>query len=68
MSTGPGDPGPRWEPTYAQHRAAVAGVVLGVVALVTGRADVLVLAVPLLVVAVWSAAVRPSRSRRSRRR
>jgi uncharacterized protein (DUF58 family) len=59
MSTGPGDPGPRWEPTFAHHRAAVAGLLLGVAALVTGRADVLVLAVPLLVVAIWSAAVRP---------
>ena len=49
----------RWSvTTFATHRF-IGGIALLVVGLVTGRADVAVLAVPLLVGVVWAAAGRP---------
>jgi uncharacterized protein (DUF58 family) len=50
---------PRWEPTFAHHRAALLGLGLVTIALLSGRADLLVLGAPLALVAVWSAAARP---------
>lgn len=48
-----------WEPTHAQLRAAAFGAVLLVVGVAAGRADLVVLATPLAVVAAWAAATRP---------
>ena len=48
-----------WQPTTALVRAALASVTFAVVAVVTGRADLLVLAVPLLVHAVAAVVRRP---------
>ena len=47
-----------WRPTPAFLRSCVAAAAV-VIALVWRRPDVLVLATPLVVVAVWSAIVRP---------
>ncbi len=51
---------PRWEPTFAHHRAALLGLGMVTLALLSGRADLLVLGAPLALIAVWSAATRPS--------
>lgn len=48
----------RWEPTFAHQRAALVGLGLVTVAIVSGRADLLVLGTPLAVIAVWAAGVR----------
>jgi uncharacterized protein (DUF58 family) len=50
----------QWRPTAALVRAAVAGGALAVVAVLTGRPDLLVLAAPLLVHAVAAVARRPA--------
>jgi len=44
-----------WRPTYAHLRAAVVGLTLLVVAVVIGRPDAVVIAAPLVLVALWSA-------------
>lgn len=51
---------PCWRPTHALLRAALASLVLILVAVFTGRSDVLVLAVPLLLCAVMSVVRRPT--------
>ena len=51
-----------WRPTGAHVRAAVAGSGLALLAVWFRRPDVLVLATPLLVVAVWSLLSRPRRA------
>jgi uncharacterized protein (DUF58 family) len=51
-----------WQPTVAHVRATTGGVLLAVAAVLLRRPDVLVLATPLLVVAVWSAWLRPRRN------
>ena len=48
-----------WRPTTSLLRAALASVAFAVVAVVTGRPDLLVLVAPLLVHAVWAVARRP---------
>lgn len=48
-----------WQPTHAHIRASVLGVGLVVVALLARRPDLVVVAVPLVLVAVWSASTRP---------
>lgn len=50
---------PGWAPTHAHGRSVAVGVSLLVVALVTGRADLLVLGAPLAIVAFWTALSRP---------
>lgn len=54
-----GSGGPAWRPTSALFRAALLGGVGAVVAVLTRRPDVLVLATPLLVVATWGWVRRP---------
>lgn len=44
-----------WRPTYAHLRAAVVGLVVLVVGVVAGRPDAVVIAAPLVLVALWSA-------------
>ena len=48
-----------WHPTHAHLRATVAGLVLLVVGVALGRPDVVTIATPLVVVALWAAARRP---------
>lgn len=48
-----------WEPTHAHLRALAFGAVLAVVGVAGGRGDLVVLAAPFVVIAVWSAATRP---------
>jgi uncharacterized protein (DUF58 family) len=48
-----------WVPTTSHARAVVGGLLVAIVAAVTGRPDLLVIATPLLLIAVWSAATRP---------
>ena len=65
----PGGQGPRerrrelpaWVPTAAQSRAVATGGLGLLVAVLTHRADVLVLVTPLLVVAAWARLARPDR-------
>ena len=49
----------RWEPTAAHARATIGGATIAVGAVLARRPDLLVLAAPLLVAAVWGAAQRP---------
>jgi uncharacterized protein (DUF58 family) len=49
----------QWLPTTSHARAVVGGIMVAIVAAVTGRPDLLVIATPLLLIAVWSAATRP---------
>jgi len=51
-----------WQPTAAHFRALVGGLVLSVIAVLARRADLLVLATPLLGAAVWGALLRPQRT------
>ena len=44
-----------WQPTYAHLRAVVVGLVTLVVGVVAGRPDAVVIAAPLVLVALWSA-------------
>ncbi len=55
MRTGDG-----WLPTAAHARAVVAGMGLSVAAVLARRPDLLVLATPFVVAAVWAVLVRPS--------
>jgi uncharacterized protein (DUF58 family) len=50
---------PSWRPTAAHFRSALLGVVVSLVAIATSRADLLVLATPLLVITTWSWLGRP---------
>lgn len=56
MSDGRGDPDPpgRWRPTRAQVRAIAVGCALLLVGVLAGRPDAVVLATPLVLLAVWS--------------
>lgn len=47
-----------WEPTFAHHRAALVGLGLLTAAVVAGRADLVVLGTPFVVIAVWSSLAR----------
>lgn len=49
----------RWRPTAAHVRAVVAGTALALAGLLTGRGDVVVLAAPLALVALWAGVRRP---------
>ena len=49
----------RWEPTAAHARATIGGATIAVGAVLARRPDLLVLAAPFLVAAVWGAAQRP---------
>lgn len=49
-----------WQPTHATLRAGVVGLGLLAAAVLLGRGDAVVVAVPLAAVAVWSALVRPT--------
>jgi uncharacterized protein (DUF58 family) len=49
-----------WRPTTAHLRAAITGVVLAIAAVAFGRPDLVVLATPMMVVAVWSVLTRPT--------
>lgn len=49
----------RWQPTHALTRSAMAGAGLAVVAVVIGRPDALVLAVPFLLHVAWAVWARP---------
>ena len=51
---------PGWHPTVAQVRAAAGGAALAVAGALLRRPDAVVLAVPLLVIAVWGVLRRPS--------
>jgi len=57
-----------WRPTHALVRACLGSLVLVLVALLSGRVDVLVLASPLLMVAVVSVVRRPERAPEARAR
>jgi uncharacterized protein (DUF58 family) len=48
-----------WLPTHAHIRASLLGVGLVLLGLLARRPDLVVVAVPLVIVAVWSAATRP---------
>lgn len=48
-----------WQPTAALVRGAACGLVLALVGILVRRVDLVVLAVPLLVVAAWSAWAKP---------
>jgi uncharacterized protein (DUF58 family) len=50
----------QWEPTTSHARAVIGGTVVAIVAAVTGRPDLLVIATPLLVIAIWSVLTRPT--------
>ncbi|GAA4358861.1 DUF58 domain-containing protein [Angustibacter luteus] len=52
-----------WRPTAAQVRAVGCGSAFAVAAVLTGRPNVLLLAVPLVVVFVWSLTLRPDPAR-----
>lgn len=49
-----------WQPTVSHVRAATAGLVFAVVGALVRRPDLVVLAVPLLTIAVWGALRRPT--------
>lgn len=51
-----------WLPTTSHLRAVLGGLLLGGLALVANRPDLLVLASPLVVIAVWSGLTRPQKS------
>ena len=51
-----------WRPTAAHVRAVLGGLLLCVIAVLARRPDLLVLATPLVVAAVWGAVLRPTRS------
>lgn len=51
---------PGWRPTAAHLRAVVGGTLLAGLGLVTGRGDVVVLATPLVLVALWAGLRRPA--------
>ena len=48
-----------WQPTAALVRGATCGLVLALIGILARRVDVVVIAVPLLVTAAWSAAAKP---------
>ena len=50
-----------WQPTIAHLRASATGVILAIAAVLVRRPDLLVIATPLLVIAVWSNWLRPVR-------
>ena len=50
-----------WQPTIAHLRASATGVILAISAVLVRRPDLLVIATPLLVIAVWSNWLRPVR-------
>ena len=50
-----------WQPTPALTRAVVVGVAAAVVAVVSGRGGLAVVAAPLLAASVWAALTRPTR-------
>lgn len=49
-----------WQPTAALVRAAVAGLALSIAGMLLRRVDLVVMAVPLLAIAVWSTLRRPT--------
>lgn len=49
-----------WRPTAAHLRAVIAGTVLTGLGLVTGRGDLVVLAAPLALTALWAGLLRPA--------
>lgn len=53
---------PRWRPTFAHQRAVVTGALLLIVAVAAGRPDLVVLAAPLIVVALRAGIGRPRRN------
>lgn len=59
MLPDPGETGP-WRPTVAHVRAVSIAIVLGGIAIVAGRPDLLVIAAPFAIVAAWSVVTRPT--------